>query len=102
MGIQDKKPRTIVEAIRDWATTFGPSEIYDLSQLKQVHGYFDAKFRSNAFTQNPDIFLAGSTSSDRDRILSNNPVQSRWQGQLFRLVDQAPVSGSTSYGNSDV
>jgi hypothetical protein len=51
MGIQDKKPRTIFKAIRDGATTFGPSELYDLSQLEHVHEDFDATFRSTEFTQ---------------------------------------------------
>jgi hypothetical protein len=42
MGIQDKKPKTIFKAIQDWTTTFGPSELYNLSHLEQVHVDFDA------------------------------------------------------------
>jgi transposase InsO family protein len=50
MGIQDKRPRTIFEAIQDWALTFGPSKLYNLSRLEQVHGDFDTSFRSVEFT----------------------------------------------------
>jgi hypothetical protein len=51
MGIQDKKPKTIFEAIRDWATESGHPKYTTYLNLNQVHGDFDASFRSREFTK---------------------------------------------------
>jgi hypothetical protein len=46
----DKRPITVFNAMRDWATTHGPKAGYTLTDLEQLHGDFDSTFRSEEFT----------------------------------------------------
>jgi hypothetical protein len=50
MGLRDKRPTTVFNAMRDWATTHGPTPGYALTDLEQLHGDFDSTFRSDEFT----------------------------------------------------
>jgi hypothetical protein len=50
MGLRDKRPTTVFNAMRDWATAHGPSAGYTLTDLEQLHGDFDSTFRSEEFT----------------------------------------------------
>jgi hypothetical protein len=51
MGIQDKLPTTVYNALAKWALWHGPTSGYTISSIEQVHGDFDATFRSREFTR---------------------------------------------------
>jgi transposase InsO family protein len=51
IGIQDKKAKTVFNAIHEWATCYGPSATFNISQLNRIHGDYDTVFRSEEIIQ---------------------------------------------------
>jgi hypothetical protein len=51
MGIQDKMPTTVYNALVKWALWHGPTSGYTISSIEQVHGDFDTTFGSREFTR---------------------------------------------------
>jgi hypothetical protein len=46
IGIKDKRAATVFNAIQEWATCYGPSATFNISQLTRIHGDYDTVFRS--------------------------------------------------------
>jgi transposase InsO family protein len=49
--VQDKKARKVFNAIHEWATCYGPSATFNISQLNRIHGDYDTVFRSEEIIQ---------------------------------------------------
>jgi transposase InsO family protein len=49
MGIPDKKPLTVFNALKEWSRIHGPSPGYSLYDLEQLHRDFDSTFWSQEF-----------------------------------------------------
>ena len=77
VGINDKRPRTIFEAIKYWTTHYGPSQSFNFSQLDHIHGDFDAVYRSNEFTRlaaeaNIKLSFAAPRHQEQNGICESN------------------------------
>jgi transposase InsO family protein len=94
IGINDKKPKTVFEALKTWSTHYGPSESFNFSQLSHIHGDFDAVYCSNVFTRlaaEANIRLSFAAPRHQEQ---NGICESNWQhvrNLAFALMNQAHV-----------
>ncbi len=77
MGIADKRAKTVFRAIQEWASSYGPSATFNLSQLTRIHGDFDTTFRSNELSQlardsNINVSFAAPRHQEQNGICESN------------------------------
>jgi transposase InsO family protein len=94
IGIQDKKPKTVLEALKTWSTHYGPSESFNFSQLDHIHGDYDAVYRSKEFTRlaaeaNIQLSFAAPRHQEQNGICESNWRHVR--DLAFALMNQAQV-----------